>query len=305
MIAGHFFLAFSAASLAAFFWGYEGEKALKIGAAAGLFAVLPDIDIIYAFKELIEITSGFYTFSDSFWDASRQTHRGLTHSLLVSLISVAGFSSYYMTRNRVLAAVFVFVVSSAAFLLDGAISAIVMMAFLFTGMIITQKLRDSFDFKEFIAVSTTGLLTHPFGDVFTGVPPDFLYPLPLNIFESRVVFFGDASLNFLTVFGLELFFIWSAILAYIYMMDKKMLEELTMLSALGLIYGFSSFLISSPSLSTSYTFVFSILAFSILVTALIWVFAESRDRKFFYAFFDFFSIMSFSYLSYLIMSLIV
>ena len=72
-----------------------------LGLAAGLFALIPDIDVLYAFTEIAEVTSGFYGFKDSFWDASQQTYGGFTHSLVTSRIAVSMFSINYLTEEKI------------------------------------------------------------------------------------------------------------------------------------------------------------------------------------------------------------
>ena len=305
MIAGHFFLAFSVVALAAYHFGRDGDEAVKLGLAAALFALIPDIDIIYAFKEIFAITSGFYGFTDSFWAASEETHRGLTHSLVILGYAATSFMTYHKTGNRKLAGVFILSILGIGYHLEGFISAAVILAFSLAGFVITEKLRTTINFKEFSLVALFGLLVHPFGDIFTGVPPDFLYPLSYSIIESRLIILQDPSLNFLAVFGIELFMIWAAILTYAYVEEKHMLDEVSTLSAAGFLYGISSFIVTNPSLSQSYRFVFSIVMFSGLITAMIWVFASRRDRKYFFAVIDFYSIMFLGYLSYLILFILV
>jgi membrane-bound metal-dependent hydrolase YbcI (DUF457 family) len=100
IIAEHFFLAFSAVSLTAYYLGRRSEEALMVGLAAGLFALIPDIDVLYALTELAEVTSGFYALTGSFCGASQQTHRGFTHSLVTSLIPVSIFSIHYLTEKN-------------------------------------------------------------------------------------------------------------------------------------------------------------------------------------------------------------
>jgi hypothetical protein len=79
------------------------------------------------------------------------------------------------------------------------------------------------------------LLAHPFGDIFTGTPPDFPYPLPLELINERIAIFPDPLLNFLAVFGLQLFFIWPGILSYVLIKGKNLREEHRIVSATGFI----------------------------------------------------------------------
>ncbi len=94
-----------------------------LGLAAGLFALIPDIDVLYAFTEIAEVTTGFYGFTDSFWDAYQQTHRGFTHSLVTSRIAVSMFSIHYLTEKKYLAGVFIFLMTGLSYFLEGTINA--------------------------------------------------------------------------------------------------------------------------------------------------------------------------------------
>jgi membrane-bound metal-dependent hydrolase YbcI (DUF457 family) len=303
MIAGHFFLAFSAVALFAYLRNYEPDKALKIGLMAGAFAVLPDVDMIYAFKELSQLTSGFHSFSDSFWSASTETHRGATHSLVTLFLTAAAMIGYYRYDSKLFAGLIVAGSFSAVFFLEGIYMSFLISLFTASALLLTHFSREKFEMKEFVGAMFFGLLSHPFGDVFTGTPPDFLYPLPIEVLQGKVVLLQDPSLNFLAVFGLELFLIWTGIAVYIYLAERSLMEEFSFLSVTGVLYGALSFFISDPSLSRPYTFVFSILVFSALVTAVIWFFT-SRDRKYFYAVLDFLGVLLFGYLSYLTLLLI-
>lgn len=65
-----------------------------MGVFAGGFAVLPDLDIVYALKGL----TGFLapgSVVDSFWDASRVIHRGVSHSLVTGFIAASLFALGY------------------------------------------------------------------------------------------------------------------------------------------------------------------------------------------------------------------
>lgn len=75
MIVGHFLLAFCVAALIARFLGYDAEYALFAGIFAGSFAALPDIDILFAWKEImVFFGSGMSEFVDAFWSSSKVVH---------------------------------------------------------------------------------------------------------------------------------------------------------------------------------------------------------------------------------------
>jgi len=271
MMVGHAFLAFAIAGLGAYLLGIEKEKALILGIFAGLFAFVPDIDMIYAWKEIFTVfQSGLLGFSDSFWAASTVIHRGLTHSLTTGLIGTAAFMAYY--RHRKLSVLILGTVLLALYglIFESWLAARVLTLYSLAGLAITEgAIRyDKLSVKKIGAASLIGLTSHPFGDLFTGTPPKFLAPTDITLFQDTLVLNADPTLNFLGVFIIELGAIWAGLITAFYLMDRKIGSSLYRGRLLGIVFSIAAFFIE-PSLSESYRFVFSILGLASLSAAII------------------------------------
>lgn len=298
MIVGHFFLAFSLVGLFALYRGWEKDKCLKMALAAGMFALLPDIDIIYAWKEILTLfTTGFYGFTDSFWAASQSVHRGVTHSLIALLSAVAAFTVYHKTSSKYLAAGITSLAGITGFLTQSILTAVILALFMATGFYITYRL-DSISLSEFSLVSGIGLLLHPFGDLFTGTPPQLLYPSSLSFIEERLVFFTDPVLNLFAVYGIELSLVWVSVLVYSNIAERSIKLNLNRFSILGLAYIFLAGIIRQPTLSTSYQFVSSVIITGLAVVFILRKVEE--DKNYFSWIVNFVAVMSLSSAVYLI-----
>lgn len=265
MIVGHGFLAFSLAAILAYLLGIEKEKCLILGVFAGFFGVIPDVDIIFAWKEILVIfSSGLSGFVEGFWTASRTFHRGISHSLVTLVLATAGFSIYFRFRNFLVGPALLVILTSYGFLLGGFMSGLVISVFILAGLLVTAKSRDYLDQKSFLLASATGLLTHPFGDIFTGTPPDFLFPLGFNILESRFILYPDPVINLLLIFFLELFLVAAGLSLVLKFRGDP--PELHPEVLLGLLYFPAQYILIDPTLSVSYHFVFSIIAFGTVIT---------------------------------------
>lgn len=277
MIAGHVSLAFVIAALLAYRWGVEARRCLTLGVFAAAFTLLPDVDIIFAWKEIaVILTSGLSGFVDSFWAASGEFHRGATHTLLALILSFAGFYTYYKKNINSLA--FGIVSASAVYGLaaGGLMGSMVMAVFAALGLKLTDISRERIEAREFLLVAGTGLLTHPFGDVFTGNPPDFLFPLDMVLLESRVVLNADPVLNLLSVFLLEIFLLLAAVLVTVEISDEELFSLASPLALLGLLYMPFYYVIPEPTLSVSYHFVFSSVGLAIAGTIVLYIRESER-----------------------------
>lgn len=278
MIVGHFFLAFSLTALILYYWGYEGEIALKIAVIAGMFSILPDLDIFYAAKELtVLFSSGFYGFSEAFWETSSSIHRGLTHSLIFLGLSATCFGLYYEIRSDLLASVVIITGTSVSFLSAGAIPALVTAIFLTAGLTITAYSLEFTSLKEFLLTVSAGLLLHPFGDVFTGTPPDLLYPFSLNLVEKKVILVADPGLNLFAVMGIELLLVWAGVYSYCLIKGRDIWNNLSHKILPGVLGFFLAIPIQNPSLSSPYRPVFSLLGLSSFI--FMTLFLQKRGEK--------------------------
>lgn len=257
MIAGHAALGFLIAALAAYHLDVEPDKCLVIGFFAAAFAALPDIDLVFASGEILTIfSSGSEGFINTFWSASESFHRGITHNLLALLVSSVAFA-YYREKNDLKTAMLMLsLLSVFGLILNNLMSFMIMVVFSLAGILITYLSVDYIEKNGFRLALFTGLLSHPFGDVFTGVPPDFFFPLGLNLLESRIVLNQDPVLNLISILLLELLILFLAVLTAIMLKEEDLRSHLTPAPLLGMIYIPLYFIVPEPTLSSAYIFVF-------------------------------------------------
>ena len=110
------------------------------------------------------------------------------------------------------------------------------------------------------AAATFGLLSHPFGDLFTGQPPVFLYPFDLVLVAERVTLSADPTLHLLCAFAVELLMVWLAVVTFVDRSDYRLRASVLPRVVVAGGYAASVFLIPPPTLDLSYPFVFSVVA---------------------------------------------
>lgn len=275
MFVGHSFLAIAIAGITCLLLGFERKKALSIALAAGFFAALPDVDIIYAFKEVAGIlTPGKKEIFESFWAASTVTHRNLTHSLVTGLLGSALFTAYYSYRNIFTGSLLTGLMIFYGYIFGGALISGLFAVFALLGVLLAESVTRISDMsvKGFLLASGIGLLSHPFGDLFTGTPPALLEPLNFVLLTDRITLFADPTINFLAVFILELGTIWAGIVTVFYLKERSLKKSFRVSSLSGLFFGPAALFID-PSISNASAFVFSI----VLVSTLTVIFQAGVD----------------------------
>lgn len=278
MFVGHALFAFAVASLAADRRGWERRNALIVGAVAGAFAAVPDVDVAYALVGLAEwhVGDGALAASTAFWDASRVVHRSVTHSLIVGAIAAPAFG-LLSVRGRSTCARLAHVVAigllgallASAFVWDGALAALVMGLFLASGALVARgTARLSSLSPSTIGVAALwGLWSHPWGDFATGSPPDWSFPLETAVLQSRIVLHPDPTLHLLGAFGVELAVVWLALVTICHLTDRPLLDPIDRRAGASATYGIAALAGTPPTLETSYHFVFSILGVGLLCGA--------------------------------------
>ncbi|WP_458187505.1 metal-dependent hydrolase [Haladaptatus sp. NG-WS-4] len=263
MMVGHALLAFALAALVASrFW--PAERALAFGVVAGAFATVPDVDMSYALVGLAQAgLGGVWQMTAAFWGSSQLVHRAVTHSLVVGAVAAPAF--VWTTRGwrkRAIAAAVLTALVWVALSTSGVLGAGVMLVFVTTGVVAAVAVDSYTDFgpRALLAAVAVGLLSHPFGDLFTGEPPQFLYPFDVVLLESRVALLADPTLNLLAIFALELATGWLAVLTYFHLRGERLGEHVHSRAALGAGYALAALVLPAPTLSVSYHFVFSVLA---------------------------------------------
>lgn len=270
MFVGHGLVAFALAAALAAATGWSRERALAFGLAAGAFALAPDVDILYAPVGMV----GAATLTgavEGFWSTGNLIHRAVTHSLVVAPIAALASALYHYGR-----------VHSARYALAGA-------AGLFGGLAVVAGLESGYIGVVVVAAlavaclvvargaewaglgshavgaaALLGLLSHPFGDLFTGEPPAFFYPFDAVLFAERVTLSADPTLHLLGAMGVELATFWLAVLVFLRFGDERLRDHLDARAALGIGYAGAAFVIPAPTLEVSYQFVFSVLGLGVV-----------------------------------------
>jgi len=265
MFLGHVTLAFAIVVFGATLYEVPRERALALGIAAGLFALVPDADIVYAFTGFLRVNQlSASAAASAFWAASTVVHRSITHSLLVAVSAASGFGLFVVERRsvRVSSIAVLALLVSAIFLVSGPLGVLVTVAFLLVGglVVILSTAHLDLDAHEIGAVALIGFISHPFGDLLTGEPPAFLYPLGRTLLDARPEPFADATLNLLAAFGLELVTIWAGLLAFLWLTERRIWTHIRPRAVVGGVYALAALVIQPPTLDSSYLFVFSVIA---------------------------------------------
>lgn len=267
MMVGHAALAFALAGGVAHYVGVGRERALLFGLVAGAFAVVPDVDMGYAVVGIATAgTTDLSTLQAVFWESGLTVHRGLTHSLLVAGVAAVLFGLVaYRGPIRLLALGALGVLVAGAFVLGDSLAAGVMGSFVVAGVLVAVGAgRLELDPRDTLAAAAVGMLTHPFGDVFTGTAPTLLAPFDVRFLPERVVFADDATVHLLVAFGIEITILWVAATVYLRLRGEPVGQYLHPGAVVGMAYAGMVFVLPPPTLEVSYQFVFSVLAFGIV-----------------------------------------
>lgn len=267
MFVGHGLLAFALVAGLAEWRGWDAQRALQAGVLAALFATVPDVDILYGPVGLIGGVSGVFDAAARFWETGNQVHRGPTHSTVVGALAALGFglaAGRGRTARGFAAATFAGLVALVT-LVSGGLGGIVTVAFLTAGVVVVS-LGHRWDFAP-AAVGTfalVGLLSHPLGDLFTGEPPMMLYPFEATLVAERITLHQQETLHLLSAFGIELATGWLALLVYLRLTDRRVLQAVDRRAVLGAGFGIAAIVLPAPTLETSYHFVFGVLGVGVL-----------------------------------------
>jgi membrane-bound metal-dependent hydrolase YbcI (DUF457 family) len=273
MFVGHGLVAFAIVVGAGRRFGWPRERLLALGALAFAFATLPDVDILYALGGVFGSFDGPFAAASAFWATSTLVHRTVTHSLLVGGVAAVAFACWHAggrsaTRSgrvaaHLLALVLLGGTVAVGSLVSGALTAAILFAFAVAGLVVTELAHRRLSWlrpRTLGAVALVGLLTHPFGDLFTGEPPAMLYPLDVTLVAERLTLHPDPTLHLLAAFGLELLTVWLAVAVYLDLRGGRLRQHVCPRATLGLSYAVAALSLPAPTLEVSYHFVFSVLA---------------------------------------------
>jgi len=280
MFVGHGLLAFALTAAGARWVGRSREHALALGVAAGAFATLPDVDILYA--PIGVVASGTFAVG-GFWAAGNVVHRAVTHSFVVAAVAALAFgcwsraearggedradgsaSAWHRERGVGIAVLAGLVVIAG--IVSGPLGAFVMAAFAGVGCgLATAAVRfGGLSPGAVSIVALFGLASHPFGDLVTGEPPQLLYPFDVTLLSERVVLAADPTFHLLGAFWLELATVWLALVVYAALTGRRVRAAVHGRASLGVAYVAAVFAIPAPTLASSYEFVLSVLAVGVV-----------------------------------------
>ena len=266
MFVGHALFAFALGGLAAWWLGLSRERAVQLGVIAGLFAAVPDVDIVYAPFGLLVGAAENLT-ADGFWETANVVHRGPTHSLLLGA-ALAGVAGLWASNSRTarLGSLSIGVALTALTgAVSGPIAGLVTLVFVLA-VLAVATVAQSRDIspRTVTGLALLGLLTHPFGDLFTGGPPPFFYPFDVTLVAERVMLHPDPTTHLLAAFAIELATVWLAVLTYVHLRGDTLTELVRPRAALGIGYAATVLFLPAPTLERSAHFVFSVLALGVV-----------------------------------------
>ncbi len=263
MFVGHAFIAFALGGSLAARYGLSRYRAIQFGVLAGLFAIVPDVDMIYAVAGVLRTDpNGIWTATAAFWDSSQAVHRAMTHSVVLAVPAAIGFALAAAGRRvRLTAAVPLLGLVALGWFSNGLLAAAMLLLFVGAGVVVA-RLAARWDVNPTVVLAGAllGLVSHPFGDLFTGSPPPLFFPFGTEVFGDRVTLLADPTLNLLAIFGLELTAIWIGVAVGARLLGWSLLRAVDRPAAGGVLYGAAAFVLIPPTLETSYQFVFSVLA---------------------------------------------
>lgn len=263
MFAGHAFLAFALAAGGARATGRARRRAFALGATAALFATVPDVDMAYALVGLVGVDGGALAAADRFWAASTVVHRAVTHSLLLGSAVVA--VAVLWERRRLAGNALAVGCVAVAAAVSGPLGALVMALFVLAAVAAGGVARGlDVRGRALAAAALLGVVTHPFGDLFTGTPPALLYPFDVTVFAGRVGPFADPTLDLLLAFGVELAALWAGLLVAAAVAGYDPRAHLRWRAGAASPYALAAFLVPPPTMAVSYHFVFPALALGAL-----------------------------------------
>jgi len=262
MFVGHALLAFALTALGVTHLNVPRERALTYGLVAGLFAAVPDVDVIYAPVGLL-LGSAQKLGPDVFWETANVIHRGPTHSLVMGTVLAVAvvFWAAGTHRSRTLSLSLAAILVVIGTLFSGVIGGVVVFAFATAGYAVAA-VAGRFDIapRRLLPLALFGLLSHPFGDLFTGSPPPFFYPFDLTLVAERLALHPEPTTNLLLAFAVELAIVWLAVWTYTRLSGARLPRLVTRRASLGVVYAAAVVVLPAPTMEQSAQFVFSVLA---------------------------------------------
>lgn len=273
MYVGHALLGFVLAAWVARWLGVARDRALLVGLVGGAFAVVPDLDAARTVIAVIEAgPSNVFPTTEHVWTESWVVHRSLTHSLLTAAVAVALAVALADARRRrregsVVGPPALVAAGAGALLLgtgalaDGAVGAGTMAVYV-AGLVAASALAARWRLAPRLVgvAAAVALVSHPFGDVFMGRPPAFLYPLVERASLETVVVASDPTVNLVALFGIELGLAWLVAWTWASCRGVRLRDRVDRTAALGAGFAASALVIRPPTLDVAYHWALGTLA---------------------------------------------
>lgn len=205
MIIGHGPLAFAlVAALLLVTTNFSNKKILYLATIAGIASILPDIDVLFPLISLLSVdTLSITALTDQFWTVSGERHRLATHSLIVfGTAIILAFTQLYFkpTYQKYTIAISTITIFLVPLTLPVQLLLTITILTVYT---LHNYQPQTTQTHETALAFAFGAFIHPFGDMFTGTPPAFLYPFTDIINLSRWTL-ADPTLHFTLIFTLEI-----------------------------------------------------------------------------------------------------
>jgi len=215
MIIGHGPLAFTiTATILLATTKFPNNKILYLATTAGIAAIIPDIDMLLPFASIFTVnTLSITAITNQFWTVSGERHRLATHSLIIlTITTLIAFTIQKISTTTAFKPELQHTKQKIA-------TTIITITILFTPLSIPLKLLTTTTLITAYFLTThkptnttttqltlaflIGTTTHPFGDMFTGTPPTFLYPYT-NILELTRWTIPNPTIQLTLLFTLEI-----------------------------------------------------------------------------------------------------
>jgi hypothetical protein len=215
MIIGHGLVAFILTAIILIkFSNLCNKSILYLATTTGIAAIIPDIDMLLPLASIFTVnTLSITAITDQFWSVSGERHRLATHSLIIlTITTLIAFSIQKISETTAFKPKLKKPKQKIATILTTIIIIFtplsIPLKLLTTTTIITAYILIQYKPKNITTTQLTiaflfGSLTHPFGDMFTGTPPTFLYPYT-NIIELSRWTLPNPTLQLTLLFILEI-----------------------------------------------------------------------------------------------------
>lgn len=275
MYVGHGLLGVALGGAIARALGLDRGRSLALALAAGAFAIVPDVDMARTVIAVISAgPEAVFPTTEHVWTKSWIVHRSLTHSLIsagLAATMVTAASALLGGRTarsfpvRVglgvltlgpLAALFLIARGSDALLGVMIIALYAALALLVAGYAIRRGVPPG----QVGIAAVLGLGSHPFGDVWMGTPPTFLYPVLTTPPIDTVRFAADPTINLITLFAIEVTLGWAALAVIADLSGYSLGDHLHPQAALGVGFAAALPMIPPPTLEVAYQFALGTIA---------------------------------------------